>query len=394
MSTLLVWVTMLIGFLIVYHHIGYPLILKKLSIRYPSGGIKLKSRKFEKCEDDSILPSIHLIMPALNEEATIAEKINNIAAIDYPEDKLAVSIICDGCNDNTAKVARETIKKFICRHLRVEVIEHRKNRGKVSIINEAVGRSSSQIIALSDVSALISIDALLIAAEHFKSDNIGVVSGSYAFLNSESTGEETYWHYQTAIKKRESNLGSTLGVHGAFYLFRRHLFSPLEEDTINDDFVLPMKIVENGYRAIYEPDINAVELEQVSVESDFDRRRRIAAGNVQQFVRLWRLIHPKYGGIAFNFISGKGLRILMPFCLLFFFISSLYLAMKFWLFVPLLLSQVIVYGIALYRHITMKPETNKYAQTIYYIVSGYVASFIGIIRFCSGKEKGRWKRIS
>ena len=49
------------------------------------------------------------------------------------------------------------------------------------------------------------------------------------------------------IKQQESLLASTLGAHGAFYIFRSKLFTELEHDTINDDFILPMRIVEQGY---------------------------------------------------------------------------------------------------------------------------------------------------
>ncbi len=39
-----------------------------------------------------------------------------------------------------------------------------KNRGKVAVLNEEVTNITTDITALSDVSALISLDALLIAA--------------------------------------------------------------------------------------------------------------------------------------------------------------------------------------------------------------------------------------
>lgn len=97
---------------------------------------------------------------------------------------------------------------------------------------------------------------------------------------------------------------------------RRRLAAPLPPDTINDDFVLPMEIVARGYRALYRPDAMATELECADAATDRRRRRRIGAGNLQQAIRLRRLLHPRYGWTAFVFASGKVLRPGMPFAML------------------------------------------------------------------------------
>lgn len=380
------------GILIVYHHVGYPILLRIFSCCIKGGNIYYEKRNFQTCDFDNCLPTVHLILPAYNEAENIVEKIKNISTLDYPENKLKVTLICDGCTDNTAKLARLAHSSFECQHLDLEIIEKTNNEGKISVINQAILSSPHEIIALSDISALISIDALLIASSHFKVRSIGVVSGTYSFLNPSTAGEEIYWKYQTAIKRRESKTGSTLGVHGAFYLFRRRLFSPLTANTINDDFILPMSIVEKGYKAVYEPRINAVELEQASSATNQNRRRRIAAGNVQQFIKLWRLIHPKYKGIAFNFVSGKLLRILMPFCLLGFLLGSVILSAQYTWMIPILLLQVLVYGVAWYRQTHLHRNAGKLEQTIHYIVTGYAASFLGICSFLAGKEIGAWKK--
>jgi len=220
-----------------------------------------------------------------------------------------------------------------------------------------------------------------------------VVSGTYQLLNPGSEGEALYWRYQRAIKEREDILGSTLGVHGAFYLFRRDLFVPLEMDVINDDFVLPMNIVARGYRAAYEPRINSLELECAGESMDRCRRRRIAAGNLQQVVRLWQLLSPRYGGIAFAFASGKALRALMPFCLLALFLGSLILVSESLLFGLLLVGQVVVYGLAGLQHVISWRRAPSLLKTLHYLVSGHVSGLIGSVRYLVGLERGRWHRV-
>jgi len=392
MVEIMLWLTLITGVLIVYHHIGYPILLKLVSRNSLNKPLDHYSRSYKPSNDDNKLPEIHLIMPAYNEAENVADKLRNLAAVDYPSDKLKISLICDGCSDKTAHIARQVSLETECQHLNIYIQEKRKNRGKVAIVNEAVSASTSDIIALSDISALISIDALLIAVAHFNDPKIGVVSGSYRLLSPGSAGEEAYWSYQTAIKMRESATGSTLGVHGAFYLLRRDLFVPLAPDTINDDFILPMQVVAQGYRAVYEPNIIAVELEQSTASLDQSRRKRIAAGNVQQVLRLLHLLNPRFKGVAFNFASGKTLRVLMPFFLLFFLFASAVLAFEFVAFAFLLVSQLIVYFIAIYRQNRLEQPMSKLVETIHYLVSGHYSNLIGACNYLLGKERGFWKR--
>ncbi len=384
--------TILTGTLVLYHHLLYPLLLRWLAAKRAVPELELPKRGFVQGPKDETLPLISLLMPAHDEEAVIAEKIRNLAALDYPHERLEIYLICDGCNDETAQIARKTHREPECAHLRLTIIEKTNNGGKLAILNEWVPNMAGSLVALSDVSALVSVDALLAAVSHFQNQQVGVVCGKYRLLKPGSPGEALYWTYQTAIKERESALGSIIGVHGAFYLFRKTLFQPLPDDTINDDFILPMEIVAQGYRAVYEPRINALELEKAAITTDQNRRRRIAAGNLQQTLRLRRLLNVRFGGVFFNFASGKTLRALMPFILLILFGSSAWLTPHSSWFAALFISQVGVYGLTLYRHFTLNRSAPMLMQTIYYLVSGHANGLIGAIRYIIGLERGRWRR--
>ena len=189
-------------------------------------------------------------------------------------------------------------------------------------------------------------------------------------------------------------MGSVIGVHGALYSFKRALFKTLDADTINDDFILPMQIVKDGYRCIYDTDIVAVELESVDIQLDQQRRKRISAGNMQQTLRLIKLVNPKYGATAFNFISGKFLRTWMPFILLTLFISSAMLATHFWWVGPLILLQSIIYGLALVVHKTPTHKWNRPVTLIHYLVAGHWANGIGGLKYLCGLNRNRWHKIS
>jgi cellulose synthase/poly-beta-1,6-N-acetylglucosamine synthase-like glycosyltransferase len=393
-TTLIALLTLTCLALVIYHHVGYPWVLSRWTKRTPQRPGALTRRGYVARLGDRQLPGITVIVPAHDEATLIAEKVRNLAALDYPPSRLKVVIACDGCRDETAARARAAHAEPECRHLDLEVREYPVNRGKVAVLNQTIASTNSELVALSDVSALVSIDALLRAASAFADPRMGVVAGGYRLLAPGSAGESAYWDYQLRIKRGEAALGAPLGTHGAFYLFRRRLFSPLAPDTINDDFLLPMSIVADGYRAIYDTEIMALELERADPALDQRRRRRIAAGNLQQAWRLRRLLHPRHRGIAFAFASGKALRAVMPFLLLATLAGSLWLAPQSLPFALLAAAQLLVYSVALWRQFNPRTRVPGVVNTLHYLVSGHVAGLVGGVRYLAGLDRGHWRRAT
>ncbi|MEG3222202.1 glycosyltransferase family 2 protein [Vibrio gigantis] len=381
------------GMLIVYHHVAYPVLLRWYAKNHPARQVSESSRCYKDEKQDCTLPSITILVPAFNEEQWIADKIRNLAALDYPKKKLQVIIACDGCTDQTVETAQMAIQEAMCSDIHFEIHDHKENRGKVAVINDEVTNITSEITALSDVSALISLDSLLIASAHFESDNVGVVNATYQLCPTSNEGENAYWKYQTAVKECEASFGSSLGSHGAFYLFRTHLFELLPLNTINDDFILPMQIVKQGYIAEYETQMVALELEESNLKTDFKRRLRISAGNMQQAIRLFGLFSPKFKGIAFAFFSGKGLRLLTPYLMIVCLICSILLS-DYLLFEVLLWTQTAVYTIAVIGCVLPKRLLNKPISLISYLIVGHYANFIGGIRYLIGLEDSPWTRAN
>jgi len=378
--------------LIIYHHIGYPLFLKWSQPLHAASETPIEPRQYASRVSDQALPTITLIIPAYNEQQWITDKLLNCAALDYPSEKLNVIVAVDGCTDNTLVLAQQMTQEKSCLGLNLEIREFKNNRGKVAVLNDVINTVDTELVALSDVSALISLDALLIAAAQFTNQRLGVLNSHYRLLEPGSEGEASYWQYQSKIKIAESSFGSTLGAHGAFYFFRRKLFQPLAGDTINDDFILPMQIVANGYIAKQDNRIVSLELEQANNSMDWQRRVRIAAGNMQQVLRLKRMLHPHFKGIAFTFASGKALRVAMPFLMLIALIGSISLATYSLVFLLLAVTQVSLYLLASIQ-LVLKFD-NKLLNVLVYLVSGHVAGIIGALTYLLNGSKKPWKPVN
>jgi cellulose synthase/poly-beta-1,6-N-acetylglucosamine synthase-like glycosyltransferase len=371
-----------------YHHFAYPTLLKLCANR-----VRRTAQAGSTAPAPAgYLPSVTIIVPAHNEQAVIETKIANIAALDYPHDLLRVVIACDGCTDNTVALARRAVAALDCAAL-VEIVEFRVNIGKVAVLNDRIAAVTSDIVALSDTSAVLEPDAISRAVAHFAATDVGVVCPTYRLLSAGSEGERAYWDYQTRIKADEALVGAPMGAHGAFYLFRRNLWTALPADTINDDFIMPMNIIAAGNRAVYDATIVATELETTHPDQEFRRRVRIGAGNLQQVLRLPALANPLHPGRAFVFLSGKGIRPLIPFLAIAAGVAAASRAAEGdVVFQTLLTAGLLLLAAAAYAVRHRQNKLPRMAVWLGYLVEGYAASLIGASRYIAGLEGKPWTR--
>src|SRR5574337_1181558 len=103
--------------LFIYTYAGYPALMGAARIFF--------GKKVKKGGD---LPSVTVIIAGYNEEASIARKLRDMLAQDYPADRLEVIFASDGSTDGTVEAARSFGP-------RVTGIEFKDRRGKVSVLN-------------------------------------------------------------------------------------------------------------------------------------------------------------------------------------------------------------------------------------------------------------------
>ena len=372
---------------VAYHHLGYPLLLRR---RAAHRRAEPELRAVEAVQRETV-PSVVVIVPAHNEAAVIADKIANLASLNYPADRVSFVIALDGCTDETKAIAEAAIARA-GRDRGFALIDTPINRGKIAVLNDQIAAATADIVALSDASALINADALTTAAQHFSNARVGVVCGTYELAKPGSEGERKYWQMQTQMKADEAALAAPMGAHGALYFFRRALWQPLPADTINDDFVLPMQIVAAGHRAVYDRSIVATELELTATDQEFRRRVRIGAGNMQQLVRLKRLADPRLGELAFLFLSGKGLRPVIPFLILLALLATALLALNgATIFQVLLAGELALLGLAMVAILSRSQRLPRLVTWLGYLVEGHAASALGVLSFLYGGTGGPWK---
>jgi lipopolysaccharide/colanic/teichoic acid biosynthesis glycosyltransferase len=286
--------------LALYHHVLYPVLMRLVA--------RFAARRPPPLPG-SALPTMSIIVPAYREATYIRDMVRQLATLDYPAERLECFIACDGSPDRTPQIALEALAAYP--QAKVRIVEFPENRGKVTVLNEMIEQVRSDIVVLLDASSAIQSDFGREIAASFAHPSVGVVCPGYA-LGAASPGEAAYWRTQLAVRIGEDALATPMGAHGAGYAFRKALWEPLPAETINDDFVLPMRMVMRGAKAIYRPDLLVREREKSAAMQDFRRRRRLGAGNLQQVVFCAPLAWACGWRTSFIFLSGKGLRGIMP----------------------------------------------------------------------------------
>jgi cellulose synthase/poly-beta-1,6-N-acetylglucosamine synthase-like glycosyltransferase len=345
MAKFLFWISS--GFAL-YVYVGYPVVLWGLQAVFRASPCR-----------EPVEPSVSLLVAAYNEAAVIASKIRNSFALDYPAEKLEIVVASDGSQDATVKIVRSFAGPETAGRLRL--LEFKENRGKMAVLNDSVPELRGDVVAFSDASSMLAADSLRMLVQSFNDPRVGAVSGVYRLLKKDQARlglqEDLYWKYETFLKVQEAKLGAFTGAHGSLYAIRRALYPFPPDDTINDDFTIPMRILERGHRVAYEP--AAVASEEAQEMEGFSRRVRITAGNVEQLREIGSLIWPPRPLVVFCLLSHKSGRLLVPVFMLLGLGANIMLRGQFpynWL----LLGQALFYGLAaLGAMVNLKPKALR-----------------------------------
>jgi len=367
-------------FLIFYSYFIYPLILVILGMFF--------KKEIKRAE---IIPSVSLLISAYNEEKIIQEKIENSLNLDYPKDKLEI-VIASESNDKT----NDIVEKY--KNRGVKLFSYSERRGKSYTIYRVLPKCQGEIIVFTDANAMFKRDAIRKLVRNFNDSHVGCVSGELKYLNPRKAvvgeSEGTYWKYEVLLKRLESKIQSVLGANGSIYAIRKKLYSPLSEYW-GDDFGLPIRILQQGYKVIWEPE--AVSEEEVYPETikQFNRKIVIVGWHFKgAFILLKDSIRKFQLLLVFQLISHKILRWFIPLFLILIFLSSIFLLNNIF-YLVLFISQLLFYFLALIGYLKekRKKKINQIINLVYYFCMVNLATLIGMIKGLFGLQKTTWEKV-
>jgi cellulose synthase/poly-beta-1,6-N-acetylglucosamine synthase-like glycosyltransferase len=310
--------------LLIYAHLGYPLLLALL--------VRLRGRQEFRWPQEEPLPFVSVIVPAYAEEDVIERRIANLRdEISFPRSRLEVIVACDGSPDQTPQRARAA---------GADLVLELPRGGKVRAQDAAVRRARGEIVAFSDANASWAADALLELVKPFADPRVGYACGEVKLVGEDGTNQEgLYWRYELAMRAGESRLRSVTGGNGAIYATRREAYVEVDP-VMGHDLSFPFTLVKRGWLALYNPAAVASEKMVPSLEGEFARKRRMMAHTWPIVIRGGLLSPRGYGpAYAFMIFSHRVLRYASPFLHLLALGTSIALIGQGWVYIAAVAAQ-------------------------------------------------------
>jgi cellulose synthase/poly-beta-1,6-N-acetylglucosamine synthase-like glycosyltransferase len=205
-------------------------------------------------------------------------------------------------------------------------------------------------------------------------------------------GEAIYGAYENNLRTIESKIGGMSGALGSLMALRRELYQPFPRGSTNDDTVPAIWAILAGLRQVHDPEAKAYEESGASIREEFRRRVRIGAGNFQTLFRYKQILNPRFGVVAYTYLSHKVLRWIFPFLMIVTFITNLFLLRSlFYQFV--FMGQMVFYFAALLGWLGDRLGTRlPMVTSIYHFTAMNVALLVGFFVYRKGIPSAAWER--
>ena len=119
------------------------------------------------------LPTVAVVIPAMNEQAAIETTLASIFALDYPQHLLSVFAVDDGSTDATWERMAFAARRFPNLH----AIRFSHNRGKRAAMAAGIRATDAEIICFVDSDSTLEPDALREIIKPFRDRRVAAVTG-------------------------------------------------------------------------------------------------------------------------------------------------------------------------------------------------------------------------
>lgn len=196
----------------------------------------------------SELPKVAIIVPCWNEATTLAGTVESLLALDYPADKLSLTLVNDGSTDTTAEVMNQ-----FSTYPQITVL-HKENGGKFSAMNLAIETlTDAELVGFLDADSFVAPDALREMVAAFTAPEVMAVTASMSVHEPKTLIQRMqYAEYTLAIMLRHvlASLNGLYVTPGPFSFYRRSVFTelgPFKHAYLAEDMEMAMRIQRAGY---------------------------------------------------------------------------------------------------------------------------------------------------
>ncbi len=368
--------------LVFYVYVGYPMLV-----------LIIGQLIFRDVLKTDTYPEVTIVIAAFNEEQDIKQTVLNKILQDYPHDRLKVIVISDGSTDRTDQIVQELIERY---GDRVSLLRQEPRQGKTQALNMAVTHATGEILVFSDANSMYAPDAVRKLVRGFADPEVGYITGHLIYTNPLgsvlSEGSGIYMKYESLVRKMETRLYSVIGVNGGIDAIRCGLYTPMGADQL-PDFVLPLNVVEQNKRVVYEPDAKLYEPALALEVDEFRMRVRVSLRAIWALYDKRNLLNP-FRNLMFSWqlFSHKVLRYGAFIPLIGVLIFNIFIVNKNLFYFTFFWLQLLSYSFAALGPLLSRISTiSSNLLMPYYFVVLNLASAVACWKFLNGQKMVIWK---
>lgn len=363
-----------------YSYFIYPLLL--LLIR------RLKARFVLQIDNTAAKPSMSLIITGHNEQARIAEKLENSLEIQYPEGELEIIFASDCSTDDTDAIVRGYADRG------VRLVRADEHLGKEYAQKQAIAAARGELLVFSDVGTRIPENALQCIAEKFSDPRVGAVSSEDRFFSDhgEIVGEGAYVRYEMWLRRLETETGGLVGLSGSFFAARKSVCESQWDTQSDSDFNTALNCGRLDLVAISTDDVLGYYKDVSDPAREYQRKVRTVLRGITGLARQASVLNPfKFGLFAFKVFSHKLMRWAVPWFMLLTLASNTLILDEGGFYTLTLLAQIVAYALVFAAWRIPALQNITLVKLGFFFVQVNIAIADASLRYLKGERMVVWQ---
>ncbi len=171
---------------------------------------------------DGELPSVTILVPVFNEQNTVEKTIESLLKLNYPQNKLTISIVDDGSTDETWSLIQkyQTVPNIS--------LHKKENGGKYTALNFGIEQCKTEFIGCLDADSEVDSEALRHIVPNFNNPEIMAVTPSLKIQNPDSIirlMQNAEYNMGIFLRKTMGLIDAQYVTPGPFSIFRKSVFA-------------------------------------------------------------------------------------------------------------------------------------------------------------------------
>lgn len=240
--------------------------------------------------NENYKPFVTIMIPAHNEEYVIANTVENILQLDYPN--FEIIVIDDRSSDNTDTVIRKLEEKYD----KVTALVREKDAfpGKSAVLNDALKLAKGEAILVFDADATVEPDFLNRLVPLLEPSDVGAVQARKIIRNKDynilTRCQNNEYTMDTSLQVGRDSVKGAVELRGNGELIKRTALEDINgwnNYTITDDLDMSTRLHIKGWDIRFCPDACVYEEGIIYVMPLFRQRRRWLEGTIRRYLEYF-----------------------------------------------------------------------------------------------------------